>query len=417
MKSALRTYSGLLQLRTATIAGLLQSQAGIAYALKLFLIVILIAGLGRWFGLPALWQQPTVAEQLEEAAVSIREAGAKVVAAVLPALTDLQTVPGIVAGFLQDQVAPIVDQVSQIATELTPHVVTAEELLKQSSVTVDEINQAVNQADVTPAQLSALLAKADVTPAQVDLVLKMAGITPAQIEDVRKQAATVTNPVMAQLQPLLDRLDMSAQQLQEILALLSATPEQLVRILDLLSITSDQLGQFIQQVKATPDQLQQLTLQVRDEAVKAEPPIGVRPARVVNLGGQWLATPLQAAADWLLFGLVLLLVAKSLGGKATLAQHIAALALAGAPAVLLLGAYMPAITSTAGPTMIALHMFGRVIALLGVIWCAALLVKTVATAHGFGIWKTIGVVGLTWVTMYILVPIEVLLAIGYLLRG
>ena len=70
MKSALRTYSGLLQLRTATIAGLLQSQAGIAYALKMFLIVILIAGLGHWFALPALWQQPTLAEQLEEAAVT-----------------------------------------------------------------------------------------------------------------------------------------------------------------------------------------------------------------------------------------------------------------------------------------------------------------------------------------------------------
>ena len=78
------------------------------------------------------------------------------------------------------------------------------------------------------------------------------------------------------------------------------------------------------------------------------------------------------AADWMLFVLALLLVAKSLGGRATLNQHLGAVALSAAPAILFLLVYAPDLGDVASaPTAAALHYTGRILALVGVVWCGA----------------------------------------------
>ena len=66
MKNALRTYSQILQLRGDTIHTLLQSDQGIAFAVKLFLIVSLIAGLGMWAGLPSALRTPNRNERFDD---------------------------------------------------------------------------------------------------------------------------------------------------------------------------------------------------------------------------------------------------------------------------------------------------------------------------------------------------------------
>ena len=111
--------------------------------------------------------------------------------------------------------------------------------------------------------------------------------------------------------------------------------------------------------------------------------------------------------------LVLLVVARSFGGKATVGEHVGAAALAVAPAVLLLGAYIPDMTGTvSAPVAVAIATFGRVVALVGIVWCVAVLIKTMATAHNFGMWKSIGAVALTIVVIYVGRPTHVIARSG-----
>ena len=118
----------------------------------------------------------------------------------------------------------------------------------------------------------------------------------------------------------------------------------------------------------------------------------------------------------MLFVLALLLVAKSLGGRATLNQHLGAVALSAAPAILFLLVYAPDLGDVASaPTAAALHYTGRILALVGVVWCGALLLKAVGVAHGFGLWKSAGVFALTWVALYVVAPLAVVLATGFLI--
>jgi hypothetical protein len=146
-----------------------------------------------------------------------------------------------------------------------------------------------------------------------------------------------------------------------------------------------------------------------------EPPLGERPSRTIRLGGAWLASPLHYAADWVLFVFVLLLAAKSVGGRATLPQHLGAVALSAAPAIFFLFAYAPYLGDVLpAPTAVAVHETGRILALIGVVWCGALLLKAISVAHGFGMWKSVGVVLLALFAMYVLAPLALLLSAGFL---
>ncbi|MFO7635046.1 MAG: hypothetical protein R6W76_21035, partial [Caldilinea sp.] len=79
MRDTLRTYSQILQLRGDAIHALLQTEQGIAFTLKLFLAVSLIAGLGMWAGLPAALRTPTMVERFDQVVEDVREMVATVV--------------------------------------------------------------------------------------------------------------------------------------------------------------------------------------------------------------------------------------------------------------------------------------------------------------------------------------------------
>ena len=67
------------------------------------------------------------------------------------------------------------------------------------------------------------------------------------------------------------------------------------------------------------------------------------------------------------------------------------------------------------PTAAAIHYTGRILAFVGVVWCSVLLLKTVSVAHGMGMWKSAGVLVLTWIALYVLLPLATLFASGFLL--
>ena len=64
---------------------------------------------------------------------------------------------------------------------------------------------------------------------------------------------------------------------------------------------------------------------------------------------------------------------------------------------------------------VAIHYFSNLLALIGLVWGAALLLRTVAIAHGFGMWKAFGAVLLTFVFIYVVLPLSVLAAGSFLL--
>jgi hypothetical protein len=422
MKAAFQTYSAVLQLRGATIRTLLGSSQGVAFALKLFLIVSLVAGLGRWFAAPALLQKPTLTEQVDRGIEAARTFVEATGVAVWDALVQSQALdlPGVLSRQVQRQVDALVDQASALTGGLIAQVSPVERLLRAETVTPEALAAAVAQAPATPEQLDQLLARADVALDQAGPILAAAGVTAAQVEAVRSArvaaGAAVDAAALARLQPITDALGIGNDEMRDALYELSLPPARLVTLLTLLNIAPTQVAGEITKLQMQVEDVRRFVAQVRVEAAKIEPPMGARPARLLHLGGAWLVTPLEVAANYVFFALALLLVAKSLGGRATLPQHIAAVALAAAPGVLWVGAYIPDMANVLTiPMSAAIRYFGNLLALIGLVWGAALLLRTVAIAHGFGMWKTLGAVLLTFVFIYIVLPLAGLAALGYVL--
>jgi hypothetical protein len=327
----------------------------------------------------------------------------------------LSGIVGVVAGWVTAGRA----QVEQSAADV-------EQLLGQANVTVQQIEQVAGQAQVTAEQLGTLLARAGVTPEQAQNLLQRAGLSAeriAQVQQVRSQieaAAGATtaaaDSAMTQLQPLLEQLAITEAQFRDILAQLSTTPEQVNRLLQQLSLAPEAIGELITQVEATPAQLAQLAADVRAEAVAAEPRLGTRPSRIVRLFGEWLSAPLQLADDWLLFVLVLLVVVKLLGGRATLPKHLGAVLLAAAPLVLTFGLYIPSLEGVLSlPMAGAVHYYARIVAVVGLLWAGLLLLRTLSVAHEISLWRSAGAITLAWLALYVLLPLAGLLLSGYLL--
>jgi hypothetical protein len=155
---------------------------------------------------------------------------------------------------------------------------------------------------------------------------------------------------------------------------------------------------------------------VRATAVAAQPPIGVPASRFIRLMGDWLASPMNLAAGWLFFILALMLAARSLGGRASIREHLTAALLASAPLVLAFGIFAPTLVGQSGTSSAApILLFLRLLALIGAVWALALLVKTMATAHEFSNWRSLGALALTGIALFILLPLAALFAAGFVL--
>jgi len=420
MRSTLRTYTQILQLHGGTIHTLLQSERGIAFALNLFLVVSLIAGLGIWGGLPSALRTPTMVERFDKVVADVSEAVATITAAIESTAAAVQgRLDRAVQtasdefdrrfGGVLNQIGGFFDRFASPRARLT-------RLLTQRVVSVREIESVVGEARPTASEMSQLLARANASDAETRRLLQLAGITAAQLAEVRAAEQAATEAAITELQPILDGLGMSSTEFQELLDQISATPEQVVKWIDTLSTTPEQVGSILARITATPGKVKAAVAAARAEVVRMEPPIGERPARVVRLGGQWLASPLHYASEWILFALVLLLAAKSVGGRATLPQHLGAVALSAAPAIFFLAVYLPDLGDVVSlPMASAIHTTGRILALIGVVWCGVLLLKALSVAHGFGMWKSAGVALLAWIGMYVLAPLAVLLATTFLL--
>jgi len=111
------------------------------------------------------------------------------------------------------------------------------------------------------------------------------------------------------------------------------------------------------------------------------PPAGAQTSELVRLLGQWLSTPLNLLAVWLVVAMVVWLFARSLGGNGDLDRHIRLVLLAAVPELLLVVGWLPG------------TFFERVapwVTAVALLWSLFILVQTVSVAHTFSRARTVG---------------------------
>lgn len=168
--------------------------------------------------------------------------------------------------------------------------------------------------------------------------------------------------------------------------------------------------------EAAGETINELLLQAEVEAELVAPPLGPRPSRVVRLFGQWISVPFAIMSDWIFVILVAMLVAKVVGGRATLGQHLTAVLLASAPLILILPTFIPDLSHIIPITFaLGITLFSRILAVVGFAWAVLILIKGLALAHEFSWWRAMAVLLLSWLTIYALLPLAGVLIGGYLL--
>ncbi len=363
MGSALNTFSQVLQMRSDTLTRLIKTKPGYGWALRMFIIVSLIAGLGIWFGLSEVMARLTLVEGLDLVAGEVTTVESAVQGALSDAASgDIAAIPGALLEGVQAQAAPLLGRFGDVLSGLGEG--------------VPAIPEAAGGGAGEKARAAAL----------------------------------------ARLQPLAAGIGASEAQLAELLAKADLTPEEVNGLLGRFNLDTASLGNALAALEITIEEIDGFFTTLRTEAVNAQPVLGVRFSRAIRVAGDWLSTPLGLASNWLIIGLVLLLVARSLGGRGSVREHLTAMLLATAPAFLMVGLFIPAIvTGPDLPMALAVHLFARLLALIGVIWAFILLVRTIATAHEFSNWRALGAMGLTAVLLALVTPIVLAAAGGFLL--
>ena len=214
------------------------------------------------------------------------------------------------------------------------------------------------------------------------------------------------------------QVPLSISQFQNLVTRLLLTPERLGELTVQFGLTPAQLAGLRTNIDALPDAANGVLADLRAQIERFHPPLGIRFSRFAYMFGEWLATPLALLARWVFFALLLLVVAKVLGGTGDLSQHVIAMLLVSAPFFLFFFTYVPDVTPALPFTFnLAFDYFGRALAVVGMAWSFLVLLKSVSVTHEFGMWRSLGVITLTWVTLYVLLPVVSFLASTYILRG
>ena len=130
--------------------------------------------------------------------------------------------------------------------------------------------------------------------------------------------------------------------------------------------------------------------------------------------GAWLSTPFELMAKGAGPILLILFVARLLGGTGTLTEHLSLTALAIAPQVLLLIHFIPVDAPLVGA---AQGIFSRSLDLIIWPWTGLILIKALIVAHEFTVWRSILTLFTSYLVAYLIVPLLLLIGLGYVLLG
>ncbi len=429
MKSRFRIYADILQLRTPAFEALKYANGGMRYTVSMFIVVSLIAGAGLWVGLPALMQKPLLVEQLDEVSAFIDRVDAEVAPEINASLDALsrENLSIALADLLPEQGAVTVEKMSAFADQVDLNTAQlADTLTAEAANLTGEVRTKVEaQAEslrqdadatetVTAAQIEQLMAQTPLTEQHVADLLAQAATAQSRLDRLRTQATQQT----PQIEQLLGQISLSPPQFRNLLTRLLLTPERLSNLTLQVGLTSEQLTAVRANIDALPEAANAVVADVRAEVERFHPPLGVRFSRFSHMFGEWISTPLALLARWAFFALFLLVMAKLLGGTGTLRQHMIAVLLTSAPLFLLFFTYVPNVVPALPSSFnLAFDYFGRILALVGMAWAFLILLKSMSVTHEFGMWRSLGIVALTWSAIYVILPFLSFLAMGYILRG
>jgi hypothetical protein len=413
MKHALSIFSDILTLRDATYHALKRSPGAPAFIILMFLTVTLLAGCGKWLGLPYELGRTTLADQISLASAAVEQ-------------FDEEVVPDI-----QDSVATLSsDNLSDALEEVAPPGVLASpealaEAANQAGLRTSQLLDLVSAEVSIPAALRSELSGQAMSVSVVNRLLagtnldaeELRGILARRRLDALPGEVAAGGGIVNQLGGTLLSGITGSGGLQSLVTDLALSPERIRDLLAGAGLTGEELSRINERIGAAPDQVQDVLAIVQEEAVALQPPLGVTFSRLIAFFGDWLATPLHVAVSYFPLVLVALLAAKMLGGKGTIVQHVLGMALAAAPAFLLFFTFTGNLGPEATTLQYALTVIGRILGLIAIAWAVAILIKSLAVAHEFSYWRAAGTLALTYAILYIAVPVLSFLAGGYLLRG
>ena len=414
MKHALSIYSDILILRDETYQALKRSPGAPTFILLMALSVTLLAGCGKWLGLPYELTRPTMAENIG----SLSEAVESVSQDVVP---DIQESLDLLS---RDNLSFALGEVLPPDELVTPEALA--EVASRAGLTTGQMIALIERQVDVPAAIEAELVSRPATAAVIGDLLDATELNPAALRAILAEAQFEAIPsVVAERGRLIDVLAGGVlsgftgnQWLQQVVTNVALTPERIRDITVRIGLDPATVSRINERVGAAPGQVQDVLEITQQELETLQPPLGVTFSRLITFLGDWLSTPFQLAATYLPLVLVALLVAKLLGGTGTVTQHIFGMALAVAPLFLMfltfandLGAAVPA------TTQYSINVAGRILGLIAIAWAFLIAVKSLSVAHEFSRWRALAVIGLTYATIYLLVPLLSFLAAGYLIRG
>jgi hypothetical protein len=406
MRDALHLYSDILLLREEAFRSLKHSWAGWRFALLLFVTVTLLAGCGMWLGLPAELQRPSIAEQIDRASDLV----ARIDNDVTPTLQDsLQALSAENLSVALGDLLPPDEQVTPEALAVA---------INRTGASADTLLILVNQQTQVPPELFDRWSGEAVTAEMITDILDTTDLSAVELRAIMLDTAISGALSDDRIQALAGGLPTTIDGVRELLVSLMLTPQRVREITVQLGLTPEAIERLSSQISQAPDVAQSILDEAQAQVERLEPPLGVRFSRLIHFLGRWLSTPFAVAVAYLPLALVAMIAARILGGRATLKQHLVAMALAVAPAVLLFLTYAgnlsPGIPVTSA---LGIQLVGRVLGLIAIAWIVVILVKSLAVAHDFSYWRAIASLALAYVLMYAVAPLVALFSLGYILRG
>jgi hypothetical protein len=208
-------------------------------------------------------------------------------------------------------------------------------------------------------------------------------------------------PEIRQRVTLSDRLTTLTEKLQTIQEKLPPAVTQAYRVLAIIATRDRQAGR-----QPPLDPLIQKIGEFQATLATFQPPLGRVVSNILDLIGEWLVTPLDMLALWLIPILWVALGAKMMGGGGSLRQHVSLMLLALAPQALTFFSYLPAAASG------TLATIAGVLNAIALAWSLAILVLAVAVANRYTAGQAFKAVAVTLVVIYVALPL-----LGFTLFG
>jgi hypothetical protein len=366
----------------------------------------LLAGCGMWLGLPAELQRPSIGEQIERASDLVAQIDRDVKPTFQKSLQALSAENLSVA--LGDLLPP--------DGRTTPEALAA--VAVRAGISADTLLNLLGQRTQIPRELADRWSGEPVTAEMIADILDTTGLTAAEMRQILLDAAVSGSLGYVQTQGGAGGVPSLVDNARQLLVDLALTPQRVREITIRLGLTPETIERLNRQIDETPDVIQSILAEAQEAVERLEPPLGVGASRFIHFLGRWLSTPFAVAATYLPLALVAMIAARVMGGRATLKQHLVAVALSVAPTALLFLTYADNLSATM-PVTIAwgIELVGRVLGLIAIGWAAVILVKSLAVAHDFTCWRSIASLALAYLLVYVIAPAIALFALGYILRG